>query len=149
MNVGVGMAKAAKIDKNIYRVIVMLSDGECDEGSVWEAILFAGFNKLSNLKLVIDHNNLQDGQDGLHTHEILDPNPFKEKFHAFHWNVDVVDGHSFQELILALKKKTKGPHVIVAKTIKGKGVSFMEDLPEWHGKCPNEAEYKAAMQELK
>ena len=148
LSLGIGMALAIRRSNGAH-VYVISGDGEMAEGSVWEAILFAGFHKISNLTLVIDHNNLQDGQDGLHANEVLDLNPFKEKFDSFHWEVDEVYGHLFEELIPVLKKKSTMPHVVIAKTVKGKGVSFMENVPEWHGKSPNEEEYKAAMKDLK
>jgi transketolase len=145
---GVGMAIALGRSKSNARVFVVSGDGEMAEGSVWEALLFAGFHKLSNLTLVIDHNHLQDGQDGLRTDDILDIHSFKEKLNAFRWDVTKVDGHNFEELIPTLSEKRERPHAIIANTVKGKGVSFMEDRPEWHGKSPNEDEYNNAVREL-
>lgn len=148
LSLGIGMALALRRAKNHARVFVVSGDGEMAEGSVWEAVIFAGFHKLSNLTLVIDHNHFQDGQDGLRTHEILDLHPFKEKLSAFRWGVDEVDGHNFEELVPALSKKTERPQAVIANTEKGRGVSFMEGRPEWHGKSPNEDEYKIALKEL-
>jgi transketolase len=148
LSLGVGMAIAARNQKFSSRIFVLSGDGELQEGSVWEAALFAGFHKLSNLTLIIDHNHLQDGTDGLRVEEILNLSPLDEKWRAFRWDVDIVDGHNFGELISALNKKTHGPHVVIANTIKGKGVSYMENRGEWHGKCPNEEQYQLAMKEL-
>jgi transketolase len=145
---GVGMAIAARFDKRPSRTFVFSGDGELEEGSVWEAALFAGFHKLSNLTLVVDRNNLQDGTDGKHLSDILDLNPLDEKFKAFGWDADIIDGHNFEELIPALQKQTGRPRVVIAKTTKGKGVSFMEDRGEWHGKCPDAGQYAQAMKEL-
>ncbi|MEK7174238.1 MAG: transketolase [Patescibacteria group bacterium] len=145
---GVGMALAARADKNGARIFVLSGDGELEEGSAWEAMLFAGHHKLSNLKLIVDRNDLQDGVDGLRVSDVLDLNPLDEKFRAFGWEVDIVDGHDPAALIPALKKETARPHAIIAKTVKGKGVSFMENRGEWHGKCPNADEYAIAIKEL-
>jgi len=145
---GAGMALAAKIRGENYHVFVLSGDGELEEGSVWEAALFAGFKSLDNLTMIVDRNHLQDGKDGLRTDTILDLEPLAEKFEAFRWEVDTVDGHNFNELIPALKKTGSRPRVVIANTIKGKGVSFMENKGEWHGKCPNDEEYKIAMKEL-
>lgn len=148
LSLGIGMALASRRLKKGTRVFVVAGDGEMAEGSVWEAVLFAGFHKIFNLKLIIDRNHFQDGQDGLGTDEILNLEPFSEKLSAFHWDVDVVDGHNFEELTSAFEKKTDRPHAIIANTLKGKGVSFMEGKPEWHGKSPNEEEYTKAIEEL-
>jgi transketolase len=146
--IGVGMAVGLRNQKFNSRVIVLSGDGELEEGSVWEALLFAAHHKLSNLVFVVDKNNLQDGTDGLHVSDILNLDPLDEKFRAFGWDVDVVDGHSFDELITAFDKKTEGPHAIIANTIKGKGVSFMENIGIWHGKVPSDEQYAQAMKEL-
>lgn len=148
LSLGAGMALAAKIKKEDYHVFVLSGDGELEEGSVWEAALFAGFKNLDNLTLIIDRNHLQDGKDGLRTDTILDLEPLAKKFETFHWDVDVVNGHNFDELIPVLKKSGSRPRVVIAETIKGKGVSFMEDIGDWHGKCPDDEEYKIAMKEL-
>lgn len=130
--------------KNIY---ALLGDGECAEGLVWEAAEAAAHYKLDNLAFILDNNGLQiDGTND----EVMALRDASEKFKAFGWAVDKVDGHDVDALITCLKKKTPGmPHFIQAKTIKGKGVSFMENQVGWHGKAPNDEEYEKAMQELK
>ncbi|MEG0115029.1 MAG: transketolase [Hydrogenoanaerobacterium sp.] len=143
-----GMAKAAKIDGNSFRVYTLLGDGECEEGQVWEAAMFAAFNKLDNLCVIVDNNGLQiDGK----VSEIVGPEPLDTKFEAFGFNVIKVNGHSFNELFNAFNKaktvKNK-PTVIIAKTVKGNGVSFMEDKVSWHGTAPNEEQYNIAINEL-
>ncbi|MAF80295.1 transketolase [bacterium] len=148
LSLGAGMALALKGAKSNARVFVVSGDGEMAEGSAWEAITFAGFHELSNITLVIDHNNLQDGQDGLRAEEVLDLNPFADKLRAFHWDVEEIDGHNFEELVTAMNKKGERPQAIIASTKKGRGVSFMEDEPEWHGKSPSEEEYTMALKEL-
>ena len=144
----VGMALANKLDKNDHRIYTLLGDGECQEGQVWEATMSAAHYKLDNLCIIVDNNNLQiDG----HVDEVMSVYPLDKKFEAFNCHVINVDGHDFDQLRAALKeaRETKGmPTVIVAKTIKGKGVSFMEDQQGWHGVAPNEEQYHAAMKEL-
>ena len=144
----VGMALANKLDKNDHRIYTVLGDGECQEGQVWEATMSAAHYKLDNLCIIVDNNNLQiDG----HVDEVMSVYPLDKKFEAFNCHVINVDGHDFDQLRAALKeaRETKGmPTVIVAKTIKGKGVSFMEDQQGWHGVAPNEEQYHAAMKEL-
>ncbi|KKU60095.1 MAG: Transketolase subunit A [Parcubacteria group bacterium GW2011_GWA2_47_12] len=147
-SLGVGMALAAMNDKTGSRIFVVSGDGEMQEGSAWEAIMFAGFHKLSNFTLVIDRNRFQDGSDGLGTEDILNADSFEDKLRAFHFDVERVNGHRFEELIPALHAKTARPRAIIADTVKGKGVSFMEGRPEWHGKCPSAEEYATAMREL-
>lgn len=146
--VGVGMALAAKADGRNYMTYVMVSDGECDEGSVWEAILFAGFHKLDNLVLIIDYNKIQSfGR----TKEVLDLEPLKQKIESFRWNVTEIDGHNFSEITRAFadtKKKQGKPHCIIAHTIKGKGISYMEDKLEWHYRSPTGELGKEALREL-
>jgi transketolase len=146
---GSGMALAAKMDGASWRVIVLMSDGEHDEGNVWEAVLFAAKNKLDNLVVVIDRNNIQiDGN----TEDIMPLDPFGDKYRAFNWNVIEVDGHDFNQIIDALEqaKQTKGkPTIVVANTIPGKGVDFMEGKYEWHGKPPNKEEAEKALEQLK
>ena len=137
-----------KLDKNDHRIYAVLGDGECQEGQVWEATMSAAHYKLDNLCIIVDNNNLQiDG----HVDEVMSVYPLDKKFEAFNCHVINVDGHDFDQLRAALKeaRETKGmPTVIVAKTIKGKGVSFMEDQQGWHGVAPNEEQYHAAMKEL-
>lgn len=144
-----GMALAGKMDGKDYRVYALLGDGELEEGQVWEAAMFAGHHELDNLCLVIDINGLQiDGP----TSEVGGPEPVDEKYRAFGFDVQVIDGHSFDEIEKAFEhaKTVKGkPSAILAKTIKGKGVSYMENVAGWHGKAPNDAEYEIAMRELK
>ena len=144
-----GMAMAARIDKMDYRVYALLGDGELQEGQVWEAAMFAGARKLDNLCWIVDNNNLQiDGA----IDEINSPYPIADKFKAFNFNViEVDDGHDFDKLRDAFNKarNTKGmPSVIVMKTIKGKDVSFMENVVGWHGVAPNDDEAKQALEEL-
>jgi len=149
LSLGIGIALAEKKKKSDSRVFVLSGDGELQEGSVWEAVLFSGFHKLANLTMIVDRNDFQDGKDGLRVSEILNLDPLDEKFRSFGWEVSVVDGHNFGELIPALKKSFDKPHVIIANTIKGKGVSFMEGDGKWHGSSPSEEEYKTAIKELK
>jgi transketolase len=143
-----GMALAAKYDKADYRVYAMLGDGECEEGQVWEAAMFAAHNKLDNLCVIVDFNGLQiDG----HVNDVAGLEPLDKKFESFGFEVLKIDGHNFEEIEAALHKaKTvKGkPTAIIATTIKGKGVSYMENQVGWHGKAPNADEYKIAMDEL-
>lgn len=144
-----GYALAARMDGKKFRVYCVTSDGEHDAGNHWEAVLFAGKNKLSNLTSFIDRNNIQiDG----HTEEVMPLEPLKEKYEAFNWHVLDIDGHNVEEIIDAAnhaKAVYEKPTVIIAHTIPGKGVSFMENLPEWHGKPPNPAEAKKALHELR
>ena len=143
-----GMATAAKIDKKDYRVYTLLGDGELQEGIVWEAAMFAAHHKLDNLTAIIDHNGLQiDGKN----EEVLSVEPITDKFKAFGWNVIEANGHCIEDIIASVNKakQVKGvPTVIVAKTIKGKGVSFMEDEVDWHGKAPKEDQKLQALKEL-
>ena len=143
-----GMALAGKLGHKDYRVYTILGDGEIEEGQVWEAAMFAGNKKLDNLVAFVDNNNLQI--DGF-LEEVNAPYPIKEKFEAFGWNVIEIDGHNFDEIEAAYKKarEYKGkPTAIVAKTIKGKGVSYMENECGWHGAAPNAEQYEVAMNEL-
>ena len=148
LGVGVGMAKAAKRKNYSHGVYVLLSDGECDEGSNWEAILFAAHHKLGNLTAIVDYNKLQSLAS---THETLNLEPFAEKWRAFGWDVSEVDGHDvcniYDSLILA-RKKLDQPSVIICDTIKGKGISFMEGSVLWHYRSPQGSEFTAAMKEL-
>lgn len=149
ISAAVGMALGAKLDKKDYRVYTVLGDGEIEEGEVWEAAMFAANRKLDNLVAVVDYNNLQiDGT----IDEVNSAYPIADKFKAFKWNVVEIDGHDFDAIEGALNnaKATKGvPTCIVMKTVKGKGVSYMEDAVGWHGKAPNTEEYEQAMTELK
>lgn len=143
-----GMALAAKRDGQSNRTFVILSDGELDEGSCWEAILFAGHNRLSNLTAIVDYNKIQSFGT---VKDVLDLDPLAAKWDAFHWNTVEIDGHDFAQLQDALSSvplKADRPTVIIAHTIKGKGVSFMEDRLEWHYKSPNPAQLEQALKEL-
>ena len=144
----VGMAIASKMDRAGCRIYCIVGDGEIEEGQIWEAATIASKNKLDNLCVILDNNNLQiDGN----INEVGGMNNITERFMSFGFNVINVDGHNVDGLIDAFTtaKQTKGkPTIIIAKTIKGKGVSFMEDKAEWHGKAPNEEEYNIAMSEL-
>lgn len=148
LSVAVGIALAGKIDKKNYNVYCMVGDGEMQEGQIWEAILSAPKFKLDNLCVFLDYNKSQiDG----YIKDVMDIEPIKEKLLAFRWNVLEIDGHNFEEIENAVSnfKSTKEkPTFIIAHTIKGKGVSFMEDNVEWHGKAPNEKETELAIQEL-
>lgn len=145
---GVGIALAGKLDREDYRVFVLLGDGECQEGSVWEAALFAPQHKLDNLIAIIDYNRFQamDSVD-----KIVALEPLADKWKAFGWEVAEVDGHDMTKLRSTFKKTpfAKGkPSLVIAKTTKGKGVSFMENAPIWHFRLPNEEEMKIACKEL-
>lgn len=143
-----GMALAGKIDNKDYRVYAILGDGESEEGQVWEAAMLAAHYKLDNLCAFLDFNGLQiDGAIS----EVMNPTPLDKKFEAFGWNVIVIDGHSFDEIenAVAKAKEVKGqPTMIVANTIKGKGVSFMENQVSWHGSAPNDEQYETAISEI-
>ena len=143
-----GMAKSAKIFKDDYRVYAILGDGELQEGQVWEAAMFAGHYNLDNLCLFIDFNSLQIDGD---ITEVMDPTPIDKKYEAFGFNVININGHDFDEIDNAVRDagEYKGkPTAIICKTIKGKGVSFMENKAEWHGTAPNKEQYEQAMAEL-
>ena len=148
ISTAVGMAISAKLSNEDYRVYTLLGDGEIQEGQVWEAAMLAGHRNLDNLVVIVDNNNLQiDGAIS----EVNSPYPIDKKFEAFNFHVINVDGHNFDELRAAFKeaKETKGmPTAIVAKTVKGKGVSFMEDKASWHGVAPNDEQFAIAMEEL-
>lgn len=150
ISVAVGMAISAKLSSDSYRVYTLLGDGEIQEGQVWEAAMFAGHRKLDNLCVIVDNNGLQiDGK----IDDVCSPYPIDEKFKAFNFHViNVADGNDMAQLRAAFEeaKATKGqPTAIVMKTVKGKGVSFMENKAGWHGKAPNDEEYAIAMEGLK
>lgn len=149
LSTAVGMALAAKMDAKDYRVYALCGDGEIQEGQIWEAAMFAGHRKLDNLVVIIDHNKLQiDGR----VEDVCSPYPIDKKFQAFHFHTITIDGHNFEEIAAAFQeaKETKGmPTAIIANTVKGRGVSFMEDAAEWHGKAPKEEEFKVAMEDLR
>ncbi len=148
LSAAVGMALAGKLQGRDYRVYALCGDGEIQEGQIWEASMFAGARKLDNLCVIVDNNNLQiDGA----VSDVCSPYPIDKKFESFNFNVINIDGNDFDEIARAFAqaRQTKGmPTAIIARTIKGKGVSFMENQVGWHGKAPNDAEYAAAMEEL-
>ncbi|WP_281350950.1 transketolase [Aminipila butyrica] len=147
-SVAVGMALANNMDNNEGRIYALLGDGELQEGLVWEAAMSAAHYALDNLTVILDWNGLQiDGRN----EDVMTVSPVDEKFRSFGWNILYVDGHNFDEIVEAFNqaRHTEGkPTMIIAKTIKGKGVSFMEDNPGWHGKAPSEEEAKKAVEEL-
>ena len=144
-----GMATVAKMEGKDYRTYAVVGDGESQEGQIWEAIMYAAHRKLDNLCAVIDWNGLQiDGE----VEKVMNPVPYPEKLRAFGWNVISIDGHDFAQIADAFAKarQCKGkPTAIIAKTVKGKGVSFMEHRAEWHGSAPKDAQYEQAMAELR
>lgn len=150
ISAAVGMALSAKLSGDDYRVYTLLGDGEIQEGQVWEAAMFAGFRKLDNLVVIVDNNGLQiDGP----VDQVCSPYPINEKFKAFNFHVvDLADGNDMDQIAAAFAeaRNTKGrPTAIIAHTVKGKGVSFMENQVGWHGKAPNDEEYAIAMEDLK
>jgi transketolase len=148
LSAAVGMALAARVDKKDYRVYAVLGDGEIEEGQVWEAAMCAGFYKLGNLVAIVDNNNLQI--DGAIT-DVMSSYPIDKKFEAFNWNVVNIDGHNLSEIKDALenaKAAKDKPTAIIAKTVKGKGVSFMENVAGWHGKAPSHEQHDEAVAEI-
>mgnify|MGYP000830805526 CR=1 FL=1 len=148
ISAAVGMALSAKLTNDDYRVYTLLGDGEIQEGQIWEAAMWAGHRKLDNLVVIVDNNNLQiDGS----VEDVCSPYPIDKKFEAFNFHVINIDGNDFDQIRAAFKeaRETKGmPTAIIAKTVKGKGVSFMENAAGWHGKAPNDEEYEIAMADL-
>ena len=148
ISAAVGMAISAKLSNDSYRVYTLVGDGEIQEGQVWEAAMLAGHRKLDNLVVIVDNNNLQiDGP----INEVNSPYPIDKKFEAFNFHVINIDGHDFDAIDAAFKeaKATKGqPTAIIAKTVKGKGVSFMENQVSWHGSAPNDEQYEVALADL-
>lgn len=149
ISVATGMALSAKLSNDSYRVYTLLGDGEVAEGQVWEAAMFAGHKKLDNLVVIVDNNGLQiDGK----VEDVCNPYPIDKKFEAFNFHVINIDAHDFDQIRSALKeaRDTKGmPTAIIMKSVKGKGVSFMENQAGWHGKAPNDEQYEIAMEDLK
>ncbi|MCR5589969.1 MAG: transketolase [Lachnospiraceae bacterium] len=149
ISVAVGMALSAKLSNDSYRVYTLLGDGEIAEGQVWEAAMFAGHKHLDNLVVIVDNNGLQiDGK----IEDVCNPYPIDKKFEAFNFHVINIDAHDFDQIRAAFAeaKNTKGmPTAIIMKSIKGKGVSFMENQAGWHGKAPNDEQYEVAMEDLK
>lgn len=147
ISIAVGMAMAGKLDRKTYRVFALLGDGECEEGQVWEAAMAASHYKLDNLTAIIDHNHLQiDGP----VDRVMSPEPIADKFRAFGWDVVAVDGHCVAGLLKAFTAPPAigKPRAIIAETVKGKGVTFMEGLAAWHGKAPKGEELDRALAEL-
>lgn len=148
ISVACGMALSGKLTSDTYKVYTILGDGEIEEGQVWEAAMFAAHYKLDNLVAVVDNNGLQiDGKIS----EVMSPYPIDEKFKAFGWHVICIDGHDFDQIEAAFNEAEtvlNQPTVIIQKSVKGKGVSFMENQVGWHGKAPNDEEYAIAMKEL-
>ena len=142
-----GMALSGKIRRKRYRVYAILGDGECEEGQVWEAAMFAAAKKLNNLCIFVDFNGLQI--DGPVT-EVNDPTPLDKKFKAFNWNVINIDGHDFEQIDAAVRaaKRSRKPTAVIMHTVKGKGVSFMENNVKWHGSAPNKEQYEQAVAEI-
>jgi transketolase len=148
LSIGVGMALAARMDKKDYHTFVMIGDGESQEGQIWEAAMFAGYHKLANLTAIVDYNKQQLDD---FTAKIIDLEPLPEKWTSFGWTAIEIDGHDFNQVIPALEEArsaTRKPTVIIAHTIKGKGVSFMENNIKWHGVAPKPEEVAAALKEL-
>ena len=148
LSAAVGMALAAKMDQKDYRVYALCGDGEIQEGQIWEASMFAGHRKLDNLVVFVDNNGLQIDGD---IEDVCSPYPIDKKFEAFNFHVINIDENDFDQIAAALKeaRETKGmPTAIIAKTVKGKGVSYMENKASWHGVAPNDEEYAIAMEEL-
>ena len=148
LSFGVGAAMAGKLDGRDSRVFVMLGDGECDEGQIWEAAMSASHYRLDNLAAIVDRNGIQNDR---FTSEVMNLEPLADKWRSFGWHTIEIDGHSFPDVLAALEEtrsvKDK-PVVIIAATVKGKGVSFMENNPDFHGKAPNTTELEQAMKEL-
>ena len=149
ISAAVGMALSAKMSGKSYRTYALLGDGEIQEGQVWEASMFAGHRKLDNLVVIVDNNGLQiDGNIA----DVCSPYPIDKKFEAFNFHVINIDGHDFEQIAAAFAeaRQTKGmPTAIIAKTVKGKGVSFMENQASWHGAAPNDWQYAGAMEDLR
>lgn len=148
LSFGVGSALAARLDSKKSRTYVLLGDGECDEGQIWEAAMSAAHYKLDNLVAIIDRNGIQNDR---FTNEVMNLEPLPDKWRSFGWNTIEIDGHNFEDIIASLKtaRSTKDkPTAIIAATVKGKGVSFMENNPGFHGKSPNEEELVRALDEL-
>ena len=148
LSFAVGTALAANLDKKGHRVYSLLGDGECDEGQVWEAAMSAAHYGLDNLTAFVDRNRIQNDR---FTSEVMELEPLADKWRAFGWNTLDIDGHDISQVLdaIAEAKKTHGqPTVIIARTVKGKGVSFMENNPDFHGRAPNKEEYELAMGEL-
>lgn len=148
LSIAQGMAMAAKLTNKNYKIYCMIGDGEIQEGQIWESLLSSPKFKLDNLIAILDYNK---GQIDGPTNEVLNLEPLKEKLIAFNWDVQVIDGHDYEQIQKALDDADKmdgKPHFIIANTIKGKGVSFMEGIIDWHGKAPNKEQLEKALDEL-
>lgn len=148
LSIGAGMAYAAKLNQQKHRVVVLLSDGECDEGSNWEAIMFSAHHQLANLIAIVDYNKIQSLDSVSHTLEL---EPFADKWKSFGWEVQEINGHHHDEILSALKNTQNHslkPHCLIAHTTKGKGISFMENSVLWHYRSPQGDAYQAALKEL-
>ena len=148
LSFGIGCALAARTDGQNHRIYVMLGDGECDEGQVWEAAMSAAHYRLDNLTAIVDRNGIQNDR---FTDDVMKLEPLADKWRAFGWRVFEIDGHDMREILGALRQASDTrdqPSMIIAKTVKGKGVSFMENNPAFHGAAPNQDEYDKAMREL-
>jgi len=146
LSIGAGMAISGKVDNRQYKVYALLSDGELNEGSVWEAIMFAGHHKLNNLVALVDCNKIQALG---YTKDIIDLEPLEEKWKSFGWHVQAIDGHDFLQILNSLEQlSSELPNVIILHTVKGKGVSFMENQLLWHYRAPDDEEYQLALEEL-
>lgn len=150
LGIGAGLALSAKMDEKDFKTIVLIGDGECCEGSIWEAAMFASHHHLNSLIAIVDRNGCCSTD---YMEDCLDIEPLDEKWRAFGWDVTVVDGHSFKEMLSVFEnlhnRKTNKPFMIIANTIKGKGISFMEDNPEWHHAVPKGEQIEVAREELK
>ncbi len=142
---GASVALGLAIAQPYSHIYCICGDGELQEGQIWEMALYAGFKKVKNFTLLVDYNKIQ--LDG-YVKDILDLEPLADKWKAFRWEVHEVDGHKIDELQSVLKKKQEGPRILICHTVKGKGVSFMENNPSWHGKAPKKEEYELALKEL-
>ena len=148
LSFSLGVALTARLDKRSYRVYALLGDGECDEGQVWEAAMAASHYKADNLTAIVDRNRIQNDR---FTDDVMQLEPLADKWRAFGWHVQEMDGHSLEEVLSALTtaSQVKGrPSAIIAHTVKGKGVSFMENNPDFHGKAPNEEQLEKALGEI-
>ena len=147
LSFAIGVGLAARLDRRDHKVYVMLGDGECDEGEVWEAAMAAAHHKLDNLIAIVDRNGIQNDRA---THLAMELEPLSDKWRSFRWNVEQVDGHDMEAVtgVLERVRGVPGPSVIIAKTVKGKGVSFMENNPAFHGKAANPQELAIALEEL-
>lgn len=145
LSLGVGMALVSRVDNSIYRVFVLMGDGELQEGSVWEAAMFASSRNLTNLTLIVDRNMFQTWT---RVDDVVALEPLAEKFKAFGWDVDEVDGHDIEKLVEVIGRTHNHPHAVIARTLKGKGVSFMEGSGDWHNGVLTEEQYKKAVQEV-